>query len=66
MKAEGQGSSLSHQPQARERWRPWRRLPGELLAVLSNGGVLSPMWADGYTTVNALWDAFARYPYLLG
>ena len=22
------------------------------------------MWTDGYTSVNALWDAFARYPYL--
>jgi hypothetical protein len=22
------------------------------------------MWADGHTTVNALWDAFARYAYL--
>jgi hypothetical protein len=22
------------------------------------------MWADGHTTVNALWDAFARYPHL--
>jgi hypothetical protein len=38
---------------------------GELLkGLLSTGGVLAPMWADGYTTVNALWDAFARYPYL--
>jgi hypothetical protein len=37
----------------------------ELLhGLLSTGGVLAPMWADGYTTVNALWDAFARYPYL--
>ena len=39
--------------------------PAELLrGLLSDGGVLSSMWADGYTTVNALWDAFARYPYL--
>jgi hypothetical protein len=39
--------------------------PPELLrGLLSDGGVLSSMWADGYTTVNALWDAFARYPYL--
>jgi predicted AAA+ superfamily ATPase len=38
---------------------------GELLKVLLvTGGVLAPMWADGYTTVNILWDAFARYPYL--
>ena len=38
---------------------------GELLrGLLATGGVLSPMWAEGYTTVNALWDAFARYPYL--
>jgi hypothetical protein len=38
---------------------------GELLkGLLSTGGVLAPMWSDGYTTVNALWDAFARYPYL--
>ena len=37
----------------------------ELLhGLLSEDGVLSSMWADGYTTVNALWDAFARYPYL--
>jgi predicted AAA+ superfamily ATPase len=37
----------------------------ELLhGLLSTGGVLAPMWADGYTTVSALWDAFARYPYL--
>jgi hypothetical protein len=39
--------------------------PSELLRGLLTGtGVLSSMWADGYTTVNALWDAFARYPYL--
>ena len=38
---------------------------GELLkGLLATGGVLAPMWVDGYTTVNALWDAFARYPYL--
>jgi hypothetical protein len=37
----------------------------ELLhGLLSDGGVLSSMWSDGHTTVNALWDAFARYPYL--
>jgi hypothetical protein len=37
----------------------------ELLRGLLNAdGALSPMWAQGYTTVNALWDAFARYPYL--
>jgi predicted AAA+ superfamily ATPase len=37
----------------------------ELLRGLLNAdGVLAPMWADGYTTVSALWDAFARYPYL--
>jgi hypothetical protein len=35
-----------------------------LRGLLSDGGVLSSMWADGHTTVNALWDAFARYPYL--
>ena len=35
-----------------------------LRGLLSEGGVLSSMWADGHTTVNALWDAFARYPYL--
>jgi hypothetical protein len=39
--------------------------PSELLRrSLSDDGVLSSMWAGGYTTVNALWDAFARYPYL--
>lgn len=38
---------------------------GELLkGLLSTDGVLAPIWADGYTTVNALWDALARYPYL--
>ena len=37
----------------------------ELLhGLLSDGGVLASMWVDGHTTVNALWDAFARYPYL--
>jgi hypothetical protein len=37
----------------------------ELLhGLLIDGGVLSSMWVDGHTTVNALWDAFARYPYL--
>jgi len=36
----------------------------ELLHGLLSDGVLSPLWADGHTTVNALWDAFARYPYL--
>jgi hypothetical protein len=35
-----------------------------LRGLLTGTGVLSSMWADGYTTVNALWDAFARYPYL--
>ena len=35
-----------------------------LKGLLATGGVLAPMWADGYATVNALWDAFARYPYL--
>jgi predicted AAA+ superfamily ATPase len=35
-----------------------------LYGLLSTDGVLSPLWSDGYTTVNALWDAFARYPYL--
>src|SRR5262249_7294595 len=35
-----------------------------LRGLLSEGGVLSAMWIDGHTTVNALWDAFARYPYL--
>ena len=45
---------------------PWASLTrAELLrGLLSDGGVLAPMWADGHTTVNALWDAFARYPYL--
>jgi len=39
--------------------------PSELLrGLLTGSGVLSSMWTDGYTTVNALWDAFARYPYL--
>jgi hypothetical protein len=39
--------------------------PSELLrGLLASDGVLSSMWAEGYTTVNALWDAFARYPYL--
>ena len=38
---------------------------GELLkGLLAADGVLAPMWADGYTTINTLWDAFARYPYL--
>lgn len=38
---------------------------GELLRrLLSEGGVLAPMWSSGYTTLNALWEAFARYPYL--
>jgi hypothetical protein len=32
--------------------------------LLSDGGVLSSMWGAGHTSVNALWDAFARYPYL--
>jgi hypothetical protein len=36
----------------------------ELLHGLLSDGVLSSLWADGHTTVNALWDAFARYPYL--
>ena len=35
-----------------------------LRGLLSDGGVLSSMWADGHTTVNELWDAFAKYPYL--
>ncbi|MGH9044638.1 MAG: hypothetical protein ACRDVP_07390 [Acidimicrobiales bacterium] len=35
-----------------------------LRTLLGTGGVLSPMWAEGYTSVNLLWDAFARYPYL--
>jgi hypothetical protein len=35
-----------------------------LRGLLDDGGVLSSMWAAGYTSVNTLWDAFARYPYL--
>jgi hypothetical protein len=66
VKADGQGSLAS---------RASRKLvnagslgvaySAELLrGLLSEGGVLSSMWAAGYTSVNALWDAFARYPYL--
>ena len=66
VKAEGQGTLAA---------RASRRLvnsgslgvaySAELLrGLLSEGGVLSSMWTDGYTTVNALWDTFARYPYL--
>ena len=66
MKADGQGSLAS---------RASRKLvnagslgvaySAELLrGLLGDGGVLSSMWAAGYTSVNALWDAFARYPYL--
>jgi hypothetical protein len=28
------------------------------------GGTLASLWEDGHVQVNALWDAFARYPYL--
>jgi len=38
--------------------------PAELLRGLLDGGVLASMWSDGHVTANALWDAFARYPYL--
>ena len=39
--------------------------PAELLRGLLTGeGVLWPLWEDGHVSVNALWDAFARYPYL--
>jgi hypothetical protein len=66
MKADGQGSLTS---------RASRKLvnagslgvaySAELLrGLLDDGGVLSSMWAAGYTSVNTLWDAFARYPYL--
>lgn len=36
----------------------------ELLRGLLTDGPLASMWTDGHVTVNALWDAFARYPYL--
>lgn len=36
----------------------------ELLRSLLSTGALSSLWEPGHTTVNALWDAFARYPYL--
>jgi predicted AAA+ superfamily ATPase len=35
-----------------------------LRRLLNSDGVLAPMWAEGCTTVSALWEAFARYPYL--
>jgi predicted AAA+ superfamily ATPase len=36
----------------------------ELLRSLLADGPLSALWRNGHVTVNALWDAFARYPYL--
>jgi hypothetical protein len=38
--------------------------PELLRGLLSEGGPLAPMWATGHVSVNELWDAFARYPYL--
>ena len=38
--------------------------PELLRGLLSDGGPLAPMWATGHVSVNELWDAFARYPYL--
>ena len=56
---------VSARAEAREHRFARRRVRGRAApGLLSTEGVLAPMWADGYTTVNALWDAFARYPYL--
>jgi hypothetical protein len=38
--------------------------PELLRSLLSEGGVLAPMWSEGHVSVNQLWDAFARYIYL--
>jgi hypothetical protein len=38
--------------------------PELLRGLLSPGGTLASLWQDGHVQVNALWDAFARYPYL--
>jgi predicted AAA+ superfamily ATPase len=38
--------------------------PELLRSALGDGGLLASMWADGHVAVSALWDAFARYPYL--
>ena len=66
IKADGQGSLA--QRASRKLVNPVplaSAYSAELLrGLLGDDGVLSSMWADGYTTVNALWDAFARYPYL--
>ncbi len=35
-----------------------------LRGLLNPGAALASLWDGGHTTVNALWDAFARYPYL--
>jgi predicted AAA+ superfamily ATPase len=35
-----------------------------LRGLLADGGPLAPLWAEGHVSVNQLWDAFARYPYL--
>ncbi|MHB1534039.1 MAG: Swt1 family HEPN domain-containing protein [Acidimicrobiales bacterium] len=39
--------------------------PPELLrGRLGEGGPLASLWSEGHVTVNALWEAFARYVYL--
>jgi predicted AAA+ superfamily ATPase len=38
--------------------------PELLRGLLSPGGTLASLWEAGHVQVNALWDAFARYPYL--
>jgi hypothetical protein len=38
--------------------------PELLRGLLSPGGVLQRLWETGSVEVNAVWDAFARYPYL--
>jgi hypothetical protein len=35
-----------------------------LRGLLSDGGPLTSLWANGHVAVNDVWDAFARYPYL--
>jgi hypothetical protein len=38
--------------------------PELLRSLLSDGGPLAALWGPGHVSVNALWDGFARYPYL--
>ena len=65
MKADGQGSLAERASRKLVNSVPLaRRTRRAAPPIACDDGVLSSMWADGYTTVNALWDAFARYPYL--